>query len=107
MECAKCGEPPETHGKCCCHTLGLCASWVHSKHTHLVLTCQHEKAGRMRVLDKGGWIPVLAMMQRMGVEDTAPDPEHDCMQHATPYDSAGPLGHGWECGVCGSVLQVG
>lgn len=32
---------------------------------------------------------------------------HDCMDHAVPYESDGPLGHGFECGRCGAFLQAG
>lgn len=32
---------------------------------------------------------------------------HNCMAHATLYQSDGALGHGWECGLCGSFLQAG
>lgn len=33
---------------------------------------------------------------------------HDCWQHPEPYtDSGGPLGHGFVCGICGDLLQVG
>jgi hypothetical protein len=32
---------------------------------------------------------------------------HDCHENAVPYFSDGPLGHGWECGVCGTFLQAG
>ena len=34
-------------------------------------------------------------------------PVHDCWEHAVPYTSDGPLGHGWECGTCGAFLQAG
>lgn len=34
-------------------------------------------------------------------------PEHDCMTNAVPCKTDGPLGHGWECGVCGEFLQAG
>ena len=37
----------------------------------------------------------------------AADEEHDCWANAVPYTSDGPLGHGWECGVCGEFLQAG
>jgi len=33
--------------------------------------------------------------------------EHDCWEHSVEYESDGPLGHGWECGLCGALLQVG
>lgn len=32
---------------------------------------------------------------------------HDCMEHAQPCTTTGPLGHGWECGRCGAFLQAG
>ena len=33
---------------------------------------------------------------------------HRCQDHAEPYTSdTGALGHGWVCGVCGFLLQVG
>jgi hypothetical protein len=37
----------------------------------------------------------------------APAPAHDCYANAVPYESDGPLGHGWECGICGEFLQAG
>lgn len=38
--------------------------------------------------------------------DNDPDPE--CVEHEpVPYQSDGPLGHGWECGRCGAFLQAG
>jgi len=43
-------------------------------------------------------------------KDTPPTPpknDHDCWENATPYTSDGPLGHGWECGICGKFLQAG
>lgn len=33
--------------------------------------------------------------------------EHDCWDEAIQYRSDGPIGHGWECGVCGAFLQAG
>lgn len=33
--------------------------------------------------------------------------DHNCDEHAVPYESDGPIGHGFECGVCGHLLQVG
>lgn len=35
------------------------------------------------------------------------DADHNCDENAVPYESDGPLGHGWECGVCGAFLQAG
>lgn len=32
---------------------------------------------------------------------------HDCYENAVPYTSDGPLGHGWECVICGRFLQAG
>lgn len=32
---------------------------------------------------------------------------HDCWDNAVEYVSDGPLGHGWECGLCGAFLQAG
>jgi hypothetical protein len=40
-------------------------------------------------------------------ESDTPIPDHDCMENAVPYVSDGPLGHGWECGICGTFLQAG
>jgi len=34
-------------------------------------------------------------------------PVHDCGEHPVEYESDGPLGHGFECGVCGCFLQAG
>lgn len=36
-----------------------------------------------------------------------PPPGHDCYDHAVPYVSDGPLGHGFDCGLCGKFLQAG
>ena len=32
---------------------------------------------------------------------------HECLANAVEYVGDGPLGHGWKCGVCGDLLQVG
>lgn len=32
---------------------------------------------------------------------------HDCADNAVPTMTDGPLGHGWECGICGKFLQAG
>ncbi len=32
---------------------------------------------------------------------------HDCEENAVSYTSDGALGHGFECGVCGTFLQAG
>jgi len=40
------------------------------------------------------------------LEASEPD-AHDCEANAVPYIGDGPLGHGWECGVCGEFLQAG
>lgn len=37
----------------------------------------------------------------------AANPPHDCMKHAVYVTTDGPIGHGWECGVCRKCLQVG
>ena len=29
---------------------------------------------------------------------------HDCFDNAVPYKSDGPLGHGWNCGICNRFL---
>ena len=39
--------------------------------------------------------------------DRPEEEEHDCMEHAYPHGTDGPLGHGWSCGVCGEFLQAG
>jgi len=35
------------------------------------------------------------------------DAVHDCWENAIAYEEDGPLGHGFECSVCGQLLQVG
>ena len=40
-------------------------------------------------------------------ESEVEPPAHDCWENPVPYESDGPLGHGWECGVCGAFLQAG
>lgn len=40
-------------------------------------------------------------------QSDTPIPDHDCWENAVPYSSDGPIGHGWECGVCGEFLQAG
>uniref|UniRef100_A0A6M3KBH1 Uncharacterized protein n=1 Tax=viral metagenome TaxID=1070528 RepID=A0A6M3KBH1_9ZZZZ len=35
------------------------------------------------------------------------DAIHDCWENAIAYEEDGPLGHGFECSVCGQLLQVG
>jgi hypothetical protein len=32
---------------------------------------------------------------------------HDCWEHAFSIEWDGALGHGWECDLCGELLQVG
>jgi hypothetical protein len=32
---------------------------------------------------------------------------HRCDEFAVTYASDGPIGHGWECGLCGRFLQAG
>lgn len=32
---------------------------------------------------------------------------HKCDEFSTYIEWDGPLGHGWECGLCGRLLQVG
>lgn len=42
------------------------------------------------------------------IEDLKKDePDHDCWDHAGPYQSDGELGHGFECKKCGKFLQAG
>lgn len=43
----------------------------------------------------------VAEAERTDVWCTCPDPE------PVPYTSDGPLGHGWDCGLCGKLYQVG
>ena len=45
--------------------------------------------------------------QRDRVEAEAVEADHNCWENAVPYESDGPLGHGWECGICGALIQVG
>ena len=33
--------------------------------------------------------------------------DHNCIENAVTYESDGALGHGWECGICGTFLQAG
>ncbi len=35
--------------------------------------------------------------------------EHDCWENAQPYEfkEEGHRFHGWECGICGELLQTG
>ena len=35
--------------------------------------------------------------------------EHDCWENAQPYEfeEDGHRFHGWECGICGELLQTG
>jgi hypothetical protein len=35
------------------------------------------------------------------------EPPHVCDEHAVYIETDGPLGHGWECGICGEFLQAG
>lgn len=36
-----------------------------------------------------------------------PERKHDCDENAQLIDTDGPLGHGWECAICGKFLQAG
>lgn len=46
-------------------------------------------------------------LQEQAIDAAHAEPAHDCWDHPVPYVSDGPLGHGWECGVCGNFLQAG
>jgi hypothetical protein len=39
------------------------------------------------------------------VKRVATEPNHDCDEHAVPYNDG--RYHGWECGKCGRFLQAG
>lgn len=41
-----------------------------------------------------------------GVKVRVPEP-HNCFDNAVEVKTEGPLGHGWECGICHALLQVG
>ena len=36
-----------------------------------------------------------------------PTDGHVCYDHAVYVETGGAIGHGWECGLCGSFLQAG
>lgn len=46
-------------------------------------------------------------VERVNAERGIEPEDHDCMEHAVPCTTDGPLGHGWECGKCGAFLQAG
>lgn len=49
-----------------------------------------------------------AMMVVGGMDEIVRVPkQHNCDENAVPYVSDGPLGHGFECGICGKFLQAG
>ena len=55
-----------------------------------------------------GEVAQLRYNQSLSVlTDEAAAAAHDCWDHAVEYVSDGPLGHGWECGLCGAFLQAG
>lgn len=64
------------------------------------------QVGTERILEATQMQPV-AVGARAEEARSEQIPAHDCMENAVPYVSDGPLGHGWECGVCGEFLQAG
>ena len=76
--CKRCGEEIiDTHA--CRLTTGQIVSGV--------------PAGELEAAIKAGTVPTPAA--------------HDCEAESVPYASDGALGHGWECGICGTFLQAG
>lgn len=62
----------------------------------------------IRVVPDSGMPPVRAGATADAIaESEVEPPAHDCWENPVPYESDGPLGHGWECGVCGTFLQAG
>jgi hypothetical protein len=62
---------------------------------------QYDLATHSLVFNDGS---TLKMAEHVEVEKNA---KHDCIKNAVPYVSDGPLGHGWDCGICGAFLQAG
>jgi len=61
-----------------------------------------------RVVPDSGMPPVRAGATADAIAESEVEPPvHDCWENPVPYESDGPLGHGWECGVCGAFLQAG
>jgi hypothetical protein len=63
----------------------------------------------IRVVPDSDLPPVRAGATSEAVAESGIEPPHphDCWDHPVPYESDGALGHGWECGICGELLQVG
>lgn len=61
-----------------------------------------------RVPPTGDDPPVKAgEIAKTNAERQIEPPPHDCWEHPIPVTTEGPLGHGWECAVCGAFLQAG
>jgi hypothetical protein len=62
----------------------------------------------IRVVPDSGLPPVRAGATSEAIAESGVEsPPHDCWENPVPYESDGPLGHGWECGICGAFLQAG
>lgn len=47
-----------------------------------------------------------ARKQAIQLEAIGVRADHDCFDNAVPYRIPG-VGHGWECGICGALVQTG
>lgn len=92
--------------------------WMRSEHPTLDGLSKPRFAREVKIavacVDEGGRELAERVALSYGLRPTssAPPPqEHDCNANAVPYvdnsPEAGPLGHGWVCGVCNELLQVG
>lgn len=82
------------------------------EHAEVLGVCDCGKPAQTATMKDGKFIHECFDCSEKRAPKPAPDsreckPDHDCYEHATYIEWDGPLGHGWECGKCGALLQVG
>lgn len=67
----------------------------------------YDKLVQMTVAERDDWVrkqDTVSTRLLLALRDV---PAHRCDDHPTYILTDGPLGHGWECEVCGRFLQAG
>ncbi len=83
---------------------------IAAKHPGVVIGKMSKRPFSVSFVVDGAAYTLAATARQITLSHPAPPkhPPHVCMDHPTPYSGQpGALGHGWTCGVCGSLLQVG
>jgi hypothetical protein len=70
-------------------------------------SCGARVEATLWIHDGGSRIAEVTYDSATATTCTTSHDRHDCDENAVPYISDGPLGHGWECGICGTFLQAG